>query len=251
VRLLEGKTAVITGASQGIGAGIAQVLGENGANVVVNYLRSEEKARAVAQHIVKSGGKALISRADVRDRAQVDAMICSVVNEFGTVDVLVNNAYGGAWIKPFVEYKWSDFEFQYEHIIKHQLNTIQAVVPVMENNGGGSIVNILSTIVHDYDYSLNDYRAAKMAALGLTMSLAWEFGPKKIRVNAVSPGLVMTELVKEAPKEHVDLMIAQTPLKRLADPRDVGNAVLFFAADLSAIITGANLPVCGGHTVFP
>jgi len=251
MKLLAGKVAIVTGASRNIGRGIAEVLGENGASVVVNYYKSEDAAREVAEHIDKSGGQALLARADVRDRIQVDALVEHAVKRFGKIDVLVNNAWGGAYIKPFMEYQWSDFEFQYQYILRQEVNTIQAVVPVMEKNGGGSIVNILSTIVHDYDYSLNDYRASKMAALGLTMSLAWEFGPKKIRVNAVSPGLVMTELVREAPKAHVDAMIAQTPLGRLAEPRDIGNAVVFFASDLSLIVTGANMPVCGGHTVFP
>lgn len=251
MRLLEGKVAIVTGASRGIGVGIAKVLGEHGAAVVVNYFKTEEGARKVARHIEGHGSRALPFRADVRDRSQVQAMVDAAVQQFGKVDVLVNNAYGGASLRPFMEYQWSDFIFQYEYILQQQLNSIQSVVPIMERNGGGSIVNILSTIVHDFDYSLNDYRSAKMAALGLTMSLAWEFGRKKIRVNAVSPGLVMTELVKEAPKDHVDAMIEETPLGRLAEPREVGNAVLFYASDLSSMVTGSNLPVCGGHTLFP
>lgn len=251
MKLLDGKTAIVTGSSRGIGAGIAEVLGENGANVIVNYLKRAEAAKQVADHINQNGGRALVVQADVRDRDQVKRMVDQAVKLFGTVNVLVNNAYGGTWIRPFMELKWDDFISQYESIIKQEVNTIQTVLPLMEKNGGGSIINILSTNVHDFDYALNDYRSAKMAALGMTMSLAWEFGPKKIRVNAVSPGLVMTELVAEAPKAHVDAMIAETPLGRLATPRDVGYAVLFFASDMSEIVTGANLPVCGGHTVFP
>jgi 3-oxoacyl-[acyl-carrier protein] reductase len=251
MKLVDGKVAIVTGASRGIGVGIAEVLGENGAAVIVNYLKTEDGAMKVAQHIESCGGRALPFRADVRDRDQVQAMVNAAVEKFGKVDVLVNNAYGGALLRPFMDYQWSDFVSQYESILKQQLNTIQCVVPVMEKNGGGSIVNILSTNVHDFDYSLNDYRCAKMAALGLTMSLAWEFGPKRIRVNAVSPGLVMTELVKEAPKEHIDAMIHETPLGRLVEPREVGKAVLFYSSDLSCMVTGSNMPVCGGHTLFP
>ncbi len=251
MRLLDGKVAIVTGASRGIGSGIAEVLGQHGAAVVVNYFKTEDGAKRVAERIEHLGGRALVYRADVRERDQVQAMVDTTVKEFGKIDVLVNNAYGGALLRPFLEYQWSDFIFQYENIMKQQLNTIQSVVPEMEKSGGGSIINILSTIVHDFDYSLNDYRSSKMAALGLTMSLAWEFGSKKIRVNAVSPGVVMTELVKEAPREHVDAMVRETPLGRLAEPREVGNAVLFYASDLSCMITGSNLPVCGGHTLFP
>jgi 3-oxoacyl-[acyl-carrier protein] reductase len=251
MKLLDGKVAIVTGASRGIGVGIAEVLGEHGAAVVVNYFKTKEGAERVARHIEDCGSRTLVFGADVRDRNQVQAMVGATVEQFGKVDVLVNNAYGGALLRPFMEYNWSDFISQYEYIIKQQLNTIQCVVPVMEKNGGGSIINILSTIVHDFDYPLNDYRSAKMAALGLTMSLAWELGQKKIRVNAVSPGLVMTELVKEAPKEHTDAMIRETPLGRLVEPREVGNAVLFYASELSCLVTGSNLPVCGGHTLFP
>jgi 3-oxoacyl-[acyl-carrier protein] reductase len=251
MKLLEGKVAIVTGASRGIGVGIAEVLGEHGAAVVVNYLNTEDGAKKVAKCIEQYGSRSLVYRADVRDSDQVQAMVDATVRNFGKVDVLVNNAYGGALLRPFMEYQWTDFIFQYENIVKQQLNTIHSVIPVMEKGGGGSIVNILSTIVHDFDYSLNDYRSAKMAALGLTMSLAWEFGRKNIRVNAVSPGLVMTELVKEASKEHVDAMIRETPLGRLAEPREVGAAVLFYASDLSSMVTGSNLPVCGGHTLFP
>lgn len=244
---LAGKVAVVTGASKGIGAAIAKHLGAEGAAVVVNYATSKEGADRVVNEIVRNGGKAVAVQANVAKPAEIERLFTETRKAFGRLDILVNNA--GV-------YEFSPLEgVTEEHFHKHfNLNVLGLVLASKEaakyfEGSGGSIINIGSVVSSLTPPSGAVYNATKGAVDAVTRTLAKELGPRKIRVNAINPGLVETEGIQAmglAADDFRKQLKAITPLGRLGEVDDIAPAAVFFASPESSWITGETLRIAGG-----
>ncbi len=245
------RVAIVTGASGGVGAEVARALAAKGYAVALNYLRGEERAAVVAADIRRSGGYALPIRADVRDSQDIRRAVEAVTMELGPATVLVNAATGALEQKPFTELRWTDFQRDLEYQVKAVADLAQAVYPLMRAAGGGAIVNLLSQVVSGPPpANMAAYVVAKSALEGLTRALAAEWADDRVRVNAVSPGLLQTELTQHYPDRVFRAEAARTPLKRLATTRDVAQAVAYLASDDGGFLTGVNLFVTGGQVML-
>jgi 3-oxoacyl-[acyl-carrier protein] reductase len=244
---LAGKTAVVTGASKGIGAGIAKAFGKEGANVVVNYARGKEDAEKVAAEIQKAGGRAVVVQADVSKQSDVDRLFEVARKTFGTVDVLVNNA-GVYEFAPIDQVTEASYRRMFDLNVLGTVLSAQAAVKSM-NGDGGSIINVSSVVALTPVPAASVYSATKGAVDVITRTLALELGPRKIRVNSLSPGLVETEgtrAVGTSDGEFKSVAVARTPLGRVGQPDDIAKVAVFLASDDSGWITGEVLPVGGG-----
>jgi len=244
---LKNKVAVVTGASKGIGAGIAKSLAAEGASVVVNYSSSKEGADRVVAEIVKKGGKAVAVQGDVSKTADVRRLFAETQKAFGTLDVLVNNAgvYEFAELGEITE---EQFHRQFNTNVLGLILTTQEAVKRF-GAGGGSVINIGSTISALTPPTTAVYTATKGAVDAVTHVLAKELGPKKIRVNSINPGMVETEGVHAAGFIGTDLQKhyeAQTPLGRIAQPDDIAPIAVFLASADSGWLTGETLLASGG-----
>lgn len=245
---LTGKVAVVTGASKGIGAAIAQRLAADGAAVVVNYASDKAGADKVVAAITEAGGKAVAAGGSVAKAAEVDTIFQTAKQKFGKVDILVNNAgvYGFAPLEAFSE---EEFDRQFGINVKGALFAAKAAVAAMPQEGG-SIINIGSVVSELTPANVSVYSGTKGALDSITQSLAKELGPRKIRVNAVNPGFVVTEGTHTAGivgSEMADQMISLTPLGRAGEPKDIADVVSFLASDDARWVTGSLLQVAGGH----
>jgi 3-oxoacyl-[acyl-carrier protein] reductase len=244
---LKNKVAVVTGASKGIGAGIAKGLAAEGASVVVNYSSSKEGADRVVAEIVKKGGKAVAVQGDVSKSSDVRRLFAETHKAFGTLDVLVNNA-GVYDLAPLGEITEEQFHRQFNTNVLGLILTTQEAVKRF-GAGGGSIINIGSTISTLTPPATAVYTATKGAVDAVTHVLAKELGPKKIRVNSINPGMVETEGVHTAGFIGTDLqkqLEAQTPLGRIAQPDDIAPIAVFLASADSGWLTGETLLASGG-----
>jgi 3-oxoacyl-[acyl-carrier protein] reductase len=248
--MLKDQVAIVTGSSRGIGAAIARLLASHGAKVVVNYATSKQAGQQVVAEIVAGGGRAMLARADVTVREEVEAMVRAVEAELGPVDVLVNNAGIGFPIVPFTDYRWEDFEQKLTGELKASFFACQAVVPGMVERRRGSIVNVSSSLSRVPAPGFVAHASAKSALDAFSRSLALELGPHGVRVNVVAPGLTLTDATSGQPRSLHDAIAAHTPLRRLARPDDVAGAVLFFCTDDARHVTGTYLPVCGGSQMI-
>ncbi len=244
---LKGKIAVVTGASKGIGAGIAKALAAEGATVVVNYSTSKEGADRVVAEIEKTGGKAVAIGGNVAKSAEIDALFAETKKRFGKVDVLVNNAgvYAFAPLESITE---EAIDTIFDVNVKGLLLANKAALPLFPVEGG-SIINIGSVVSEITPPASAIYTGSKGAVDAITRVSAKELGPKKIRVNAVNPGMTSTEGTQAAGFAGSDMekaTIAQTPLGRLGKPDDIADVVTFLASDDARWITGALLQVGGG-----
>ncbi len=245
---LTGKVAIVTGASKGIGASIAEHLGQEGASVVVNYASSKSGADAVVKRITDAGGKAIAVGGSVAKQDEVDKLIAETVKAYGKIDVLVNNA-GVYEFGSLDAITAEHFHKQFDINVLGLLLTTQAAVKEF-NPEGGSIINISSVVGKSAQPNGAVYSATKGAVDAITLSLARELGAKRIRVNSVSPGLVETEGVHTAGfmgSEFEKAIAAGTPLGRIGQPADIGKVVAFFASDDSAWISGEAVLVAGGN----
>ncbi len=247
MKKLEGRTAVVTGASKGIGAAIAKELAAHGARVVVNYASSRESADAVVAAISADGGQAIAVRASVTDAAEVKQLFAQAVAAFGPVGILVNNAavYG---MTPLGQISTADF---HRHFDTNVLGVIQTIQEATEHfaASGGSIVNIGSIDSVRAVPGMAVYSATKGAIDCLTRAFAAELGNRGIRVNTLAPGGTHTEGIERAGfigSPHERDMIAKTPLGRLGQPGDIASAVAFLASDEAAWITGDRMVASGG-----
>ena len=244
------RVAIVTGASRGIGAEIARALAQAGFAIVVNYHRSATRADEVCGAITAAGGKAIPLQADVRDAGAVAELVASTIAAFGPPTALVNSAAAEFGVRPFVELSWDDFQTQLDQQVRAAVNTCQAVYPHMRVAGGGAIVNVLSQVTLGAPAPrMADYTTAKYALAGLSRALAAEWAEDGIRVNMVSPGLVRTELTEFHHERVFKGEAMRTPLKRLATPQDVAQAVAYLLGDGAAFLTGINLPVTGGQVM--
>ncbi|MBA4017095.1 MAG: oxidoreductase [Pirellula sp.] len=244
---LQGKVAVVTGASKGIGAVIALQLAAEGAAVVVNYSSSKEGADRVVSEIVGNGGKAVAVKANVANQAEVKSMFAETKKAFGRVDVLVNNA-GIYEFAPLDAINDEHFHKQFNLNVLGLLYATQEAAKLFGAEGG-SVINISSVVATGRFPNGSVYSGTKAAVEAITRSLAAELGPRKIRVNSVNPGMVETEGTHSAGITESEMrkqVEAQTPLGRIGKPKDIAPAVVFLASDDASWITGETLYISGG-----
>ena len=246
---LEGRTAIISGSTRGVGFAVAEALARAGAKVAINYRRNEQKAQSALDRLNYLGCSAIAVRADVSSEEGALRLVSEASAALGNIDILVNNAHGNIVRSAFESSTWDEHQSHFEGILKSAYFLTRAVISGMKERGHGSIVNIGNNMVMQPIRGYSAYTSSMAALLGFTRNLAAEAGPWGVTVNMVSPGFVMTE---EAPNttEAVRAAITEaTPLKRLAMPEDIAGAVLFFCSDLSQFVTGANLSVDGGKVM--
>ncbi|WP_342046459.1 SDR family oxidoreductase [Bacillus sp. OTU530] len=251
----QGKVVLITGASRGIGAAIARAFAKEKAFVIVNYLQNKEAAEQVVSSCIELGGDAWAFQTDVTSEQAVQGMIEQVLLEMGRIDVVVNNAFKPYIFNPddrkmFWELKWEDYQSQLDGALRSTHYMCQAVLPAMKKQSQGSIINIISNLVERPIVPYHEYNTAKTALMGYSRNLATELGPFGIRVNCVAPGLVYPTDASRFTKEDMkEMIIAQTPLRRIALPEDIAGPVLFLASDWSQFVTGQTLIVDGGFVM--
>jgi len=245
MKLLEGKTVIVTGASRGIGKGIARKMAEHGANVAFTYRSSEEKARELEKELSALGVKAKAYRSDASDFQQAQDLVNEVLKEFGSVDVLINNA-GITKDNLLLRMSEQDFDDVIRVNLKSVFNMTKAVTRPMMKARKGSIINIGSVVGIRGNAGQANYAASKAGIIGFTKSVAQEFGSRNIRSNVVAPGFIETEMTAALDEKILEEWKKQIPLKRTGTPEDVANACLFLASDLSDYITGQVLVVDGG-----
>ncbi|HEY2573001.1 MAG TPA: glucose 1-dehydrogenase [Verrucomicrobiaceae bacterium] len=245
---LAGKVAVVTGASKGIGASIARHLAAEGASVVVNYASSKTGADKVVSEITAQGGRAIAVQSDVSKKADIDRLFSETKKAFGKLDILVNNA-GIYDFLPLENVTAEHFHKQFDLNVLGLILTTQEAVRHF-SPAGGSVVNISSVVSGTFAPPNGSvYSATKASVDAVTRSLSKELGPRKIRVNAVNPGMIETEGFHAAGIAESDMrkqVEAQTPLGRIGQPQDIAPAVVFFASDDASWITGESLYISGG-----
>lgn len=242
---LTGKTAVVTGGSRGIGRAICIELAKQGANVVVNYSGSEDKAKQVVSEIEELGVKAIAIQANVADSAAVDAMMKQTIEVFGTLDILVNNA-GITRDNLLMRMKEQEWDDVVDTNLKGVFLCTKAVTRQMMKQRAGRIINISSIVGVAGNPGQANYVAAKAGVIGLTKTCAQELASRNILVNAIAPGFITTEMTDSLPEELKEAMLKQIPLAKLGQPEDVAKAVVFFASDHANYITGQTLHIDGG-----
>mmetsp|Transcript_55352 Transcript_55352/g.109731 ORF Transcript_55352/g.109731 Transcript_55352/m.109731 type:complete len:266 (+) Transcript_55352:188-985(+) len=254
---LQGKTAIITGASRGVGAELARVYAREGANVIVNYFQSKDKATAVAAEINGlGGGRAIAAFGDVTSKDDMIALVAIAKAEFGTVEILVNNALASYQFNPaspqasIETVEWGHFDQQMRGSLGGAVNAVQAMLPLFSAQAFGKVVNIGTNLVYNPVVTYYDYTASKAALVGLTRNLAAELGPKGVRVNLVAGGLLeTTDASSLTTPEVFGYVAAGTPLRKTTTVSEFANACVFFASDASNAVTGQSLSVDGGLTM--
>src|SRR5688572_18502137 len=245
MQLLSNKVALITGATRGIGRGIAGTFAKHGANIAFSYVSSDEKARELEAELQALGVKAKGYRSDAADFKAADELVTAVVADFGTVDVLVNNAgiTRDTLLMRMSEQQWDEV---INANLKSVFNLTKAVQRPMLKQRKGSIINMSSVVGVKGNAGQANYAASKAGIIGFTKSVALELGSRNIRSNAIAPGFIETEMTGALDAKMVEQWREGIPLKRGGTPQDVANACVFFGSDLSAYITGQTLHVCGG-----
>ena len=243
--LLQGKVALITGASRGIGKSIAQRFVQEGATVAFTYRSSEEKAHALEKELTASGGTAKGFKSDAGSLEQSEALVKDVVEAFGTVDILINNAgiTRDTLLMRMSEDQWDDIM---QVNLKSCFNLTKGVLRTMLKARSGSIINMSSVVGIQGNAGQANYAASKAGILGFTKSVALELGSRNIRCNAIAPGFIETEMTDALDEGTVQGWRDAIPLKRGGKPEDVADACVFLASDMSTYITGQTLSVDGG-----
>ena len=245
MKLLEGKVAIITGASRGIGSGIAKVFAEQGANVAFTYSSSVESAMALESELNALGIKAKGYKSNAADFNEAQKLVDDVIAEFGTIDVLINNA-GITKDNLLMRMSEEDFDKVIEINLKSVFNMTKAVQKIMLKNRKGSIVNMSSVVGVKGNAGQANYAASKAGMNGFTKSIALELGSRNIRCNAIAPGFIETEMTAKLNEDVVKGWREAIPLKRGGTPEDVANVCVFLASDMSAYVTGQVINVDGG-----
>ena len=252
-RQLDGRVALVTGGSGILGSAISEALAAEGARVAVAYFRRAEQAAAVVARIERAGGAAFACKVDVREKTEVDALVRAVGERYGDVEILVNNASTvptEVGMRSFLEHPWPDYQAYLDTVVKGAVNCCQAVLPAMVRRGRGRVINIGTTALNEINAHLNPYVTAKGALLGLTRSLAEEFGRHHVTVNLVAPGWVWSAAREPGPDDG-RVFRDRSPLgDGLVRPRHVADAVAYLASDRAAGITGTSLPVAAGQVML-
>lgn len=245
MKLLEGKVALITGATRGIGRGIAIKFAEHGAHVVFTYISSEEKAKALEVELQQMGVKAKGFKSDAADFKAAEDLVNTTVNEFGTLDILVNNAgiTRDTLLMRMTEQQWDEV---INANLKSVFNLTKAAQKPMLKQRKGSIINMSSVVGVRGNAGQANYAASKAGIIGFSKSVALELGSRNIRCNAIAPGFIETEMTGALDQKVVEQWRESIPLKRGGTAEDVANLALFLASDMSAYITGQCINVCGG-----
>ncbi len=244
--MLEGKVALVTGASRGIGRAIAQELAARGAKVVVNYHSSAEAAEEVVRTIEENGGSAVAVQADVSDFAAAQSLVKSTIETFGQIDILVNNA-GTTHDTLLLMMKEEQWDRVIDTNLKSVFNCCKAAArPMVRRKQGGRIINISSVSGIVGQAGQANYAASKAGIIGFTKSLAKELGSRNITVNAVAPGFVLTDLTAGLPDELVQKSLEYIPLGRWGELPEIANVVAFMASDEASYVTGQVISVDGG-----
>jgi 3-oxoacyl-[acyl-carrier protein] reductase len=245
MELLKNKVALITGATRGIGRGIALSFAKNGANVAFSYVSSEDKALALEQELTAFGIKCKAYKSDAGNFKAADDLVTQVVNDFGTIDILVNNAgiTRDTLLMRMSEQQWDEV---INANLKSVFNLTKAVQRPMLKAKKGSIINMSSVVGVKGNAGQSNYAASKAGIIGFTKSVALELGSRNIRCNAIAPGFIETEMTGALDEKIVQQWRDSIPLKRGGTAEDVANLTLFLASDLSAYITGQCINVCGG-----
>ena len=245
MKLLHDKVALITGASKGIGRGIARQFALQGAQVAFTYLSSVEQGQALETELSAFGIKAKGYRSDASDAAQAEELIQAVAADFGKIDVLVNNAgiTKDTLLMRMTEEQWDEV---IRVNLKSVFNTTKAITKIMMKQRSGSIINITSVVGIKGNAGQANYAASKAGMIGFTKSVALELGSRGIRCNAVAPGFIATEMTDKLNPDVVKGWLDTIPLKRAGTADDVANACVFLGSDMSSYITGQTLTVCGG-----
>lgn len=245
---LTGRVAIVTGAGRGIGKAIALALADAGADVVV-AARTIAEIEATASDIVSRGRKSLAVCTDVTDTAQMDNLVQTTVREFGKLDIMVNNAGGGGVRAPFTEVAEDYFDYVMKANVKSTFLGSRSAAKVMIQQKKGNIINMSSVTATMPNPGSGPYSAAKAAVLNITQNLAVELGSYNIRVNALAPGIILTDLMTKLARVDpsvFDSRIKNTPLGRLGTTEDVAAAAVYLASDASSFVTGAVLLISGG-----
>ena len=245
MQLLKGKTAIVTGATRGIGKGVALKLAEQGANIAFTYVSSAEKALALENELQAFGVKVKSYKSDASLMKDAEELIKNVLDNFESIDVLVNNA-GITKDNLLMRISEEDFDRVLEVNLKSIFNMTKAVQRTMLKQRSGSIVNMTSVVGVKGNAGQSNYAASKAGVIGFTKSIALELGSRNIRCNAIAPGFIETEMTEKLDEEVITNWRNSIPLKRGGTPEDVANTTLFLASDLSSYITGQTLHVCGG-----
>ncbi|GAA0892446.1 3-oxoacyl-[acyl-carrier-protein] reductase [Fulvivirga kasyanovii] len=245
MKLLEGKTALVTGASKGIGYAIAHRYAEQGANIAFTYLSSVEKGQALEKELQEKGVKAKGYRSDASDFAAAEQLINDVVNDFGSLDILVNNA-GITKDNLLLRINEADWDDVININLKSCFNTVKAATKTMMKQRSGSIINMTSVVGLKGNAGQTNYSASKAGIIGFTKSVALELGSRGIRSNAIAPGFIETEMTDKLDEKTVQGWRDAIPLKRGGRPEDVADACVFLGSDMSSYITGQVIQVDGG-----
>lgn len=248
MKFLENKTALITGASRGIGEAIALKFAENGANIAFTFLSSEERAKALEERLTAMGIKAKGYKSDAGDYKATELLAAEVIKEFGTIDICVNNAgiSKDNLLLRLTPEQWDDVM---QANLKSVYNLTRQVIKPMMKARAGSIINLSSVVGVKGNAGQSAYAASKAGIIGFTKSIAQEIGSRNIRCNAIAPGFIETDMTHYLKDGGAEKWFEKIPLGRFGKVEDVANAALFLACDMSAYITGQVINVCGGMAV--
>lgn len=248
MKLLEGKTAVVTGGARGIGRAIAETFAREGANVIITRVTESASTEEIVKSIVAYGVQAEAQVFDVADFEASHKVIKEIQAKYGSIDILVNNAgiTRDALLMRMTERAWDEVMAVN---LKSAFNLCHAVAPIMMKQRHGSIINISSVVGLNGNAGQANYATAKAGIIALTKSIAKELGSRGIRANAIAPGFVDTEMTQAIPEDARKEWLKSIPLQRSATPEDIANTALFLASDLAAYITGQVISVCGGMNI--
>ena len=243
---LQGKVALVTGASRGIGAAAAKRLAQSGAAVVINYNQNQEAAQKVLEKVEADGGRGMIFQADVTRKDQVEAMVATIQERFAVVDVLVNNAYFPFNVGQLHELSWEGFHQAVEHELSAFHNCVQACLPGMAAKQAGKIIVVSTRLAQQPLPRLGAYAAAKSALESMADTMAIELGPLGITVNVVTPAFTLTDASMIMPEAYRERVRETRPLKKHLYPEDVAGAIAFLAGDEASMLTGSHILITGG-----
>ena len=245
MKLLKDKNVIITGASRGIGKGILELFVKNGANVAFSYIGDSDQAKSIEADFSNHKQKVVSYMSDASNFEQSQKLIDDVVNDFGSIDVLVNNA-GITIDNLLMRMSEEDFQRVIDVNLKSVFNTTKAILRTMLKQRSGSIINMSSVVGVKGNAGQSNYSASKAGMIGFTKSMALELGSRNIRCNCIAPGFIETEMTEQLSDDVVQSWRDSIPLKRGGSTNDVANAALFLASDLSSYVTGQVINVCGG-----